>query len=107
MSDPYRDWTKAAIAQTEKQERMMCTDTAAKREELADKLQADFYATVSGMNEVIEFYGTLNRLTDDEIELEAAPLFEMEQFCGINGGGINHKLVSDLCWQMAQLKNFN
>ncbi len=106
MSDAYKDWTKCAIAQTEKQERIERQDLSAKREAYADKLQFEFYCTASGMNEVIEFYCNDHQMTDGEAE-STAVRFEIEQTAGINGGGLDHKLVSDLCWQMAQRTTFN
>ncbi len=70
------------------------------RERYADHLQADFYATKSGLNEVLEYYCSINDLSAAE-EDDAYDIFSMEQACGINGLGSDHKLISDLCWRIA------
>ncbi len=82
--------TKNALAEQEQRERY------------ADHLQADFYKTESGLQEIAEYHATINCLNDDEAE-ETFQLFGMEQVAGNQPPfSKTHKIVSDLCWQMAK-----
>ncbi len=83
-------------------EAMVDHELEALQERYADFLQADFYATNSGFNEILEEYAYQLCLSDEETE-EAAQMFEIEQVAGQSAGGHVHQIVADIAWRKAHL----
>ena len=72
------------------------------REKLADHMQAEFYKSDAGLNEIWELYVVEHCLAEDEAE-DAFRMFQLEHVVGIaDNSGPTHKIVSDIAWKCAQ-----
>ncbi len=72
------------------------------RERFADKIQADAYKSMAGMNELWEKYCNEYCLSDDDAE-DAYTMFALEFSSGMSGPYTGmHKTVSGLAWRIAK-----